>query len=128
MAIILKMGWYSYLDFLDEMDAIPGIVGTGAGTAISEPPGSSVSFRLSNYPNPFNPSTKIRFAFDRPTKVTLKIFDLSGREVATLIDNREYGSGEYTLEWDGSECAAGIYLYQLRTDRQVFTRKMVLLK
>lgn len=80
-----------------------------------------------NYPNPFNPSTHI--AFDLPARsfVSLEIYDLLGRRVATLADG-VMEPGRHELNWDASGYASGMYLYRLKTETAVQTRKMVLMK
>ena len=84
-----------------------------------------------NYPNPFNPSTKIRFVIASEAKqsqlVTLKIYDVLGKEVATLI-NEERLAGEYEVEFNAADLASGIYLYKIETLKFSATRKMLLLK
>lgn len=77
----------------------------------------TTSDRLSNYPNPFNPSTTIQFNLPQETHVKLQIFDMLGRHVQTLV-NREMGAGIHSAEWDGrnsrgKEVAAGSYLARL---------------
>jgi len=88
-----------------------------------------------NYPNPFNPSTTIRFTIsDLPAGrqglrfTTLKVYDLLGREVATLV-KEEKPAGNYEVEFNGTELPSGIYLFRLSVDNNYSeTRKMVLLK
>ncbi|MFQ5706763.1 MAG: YCF48-related protein [bacterium] len=88
-----------------------------------------------NYPNPFNPTTTIRFVIPKATKVTLKIYDILGREIATLVNER-LNPGEYEVPWDASGIAGGVYIYQLQADNpstgsgQVFveTKTLLLLK
>ncbi len=80
-----------------------------------------------NYPNPFNPATTIKFNLDRPQKVTLGVYDLTGRKVALLV-NELKTAGTYHVTFDGSLLASGLYIYQLRTTNQILTRKMMLLK
>jgi uncharacterized delta-60 repeat protein len=80
-----------------------------------------------NYPNPFNPSTTIQYAISSPQFVTLKVFDLLGREVATLV-NEEKPAGTYEIEFNASTLASGIYFYRLQTDGFVGTKKMILLR
>ena len=80
-----------------------------------------------NYPNPFNPSTKIRFALPKSGNVTLKVFDISGQVVATLVNgNLQAGEFEYTL--DGSNLSSGIYFYRIKSGEFTQTNKMILLK
>ena len=80
-----------------------------------------------NYPNPFNPSTLIKYSIQERRKVTLKVFDLLGKEVAKLV-NKEQPQGNYEIAFDGSNLTSGIYLYRLITDEFVDTKKMILLK
>jgi hypothetical protein len=80
-----------------------------------------------NYPNPFNPTTKIRFEIPKQNFVSLKIYDISGREVAILI-NGERNAGAYDVEFDGSYLASGTYFYRLQAGDFVQVKKMVLLK
>lgn len=80
-----------------------------------------------NYPNPFNPTTKIKFEIPQQNFVSLKIYDISGREVANLI-NGERNAGAYDVEFDGSYLASGTYFYRLQAGDFVEVKKMVLLK
>ena len=87
-----------------------------------------------NYPNPFNPSTKIKYSIPSVTLsevegslVTLKVYDLLGNEVATLV-NEEKPAGEYEVEFDGGDLPSGIYFYQLKAGSFVETKKMILIK
>ncbi|GIV58477.1 MAG: hypothetical protein KatS3mg042_1390 [Rhodothermaceae bacterium] len=81
-----------------------------------------------NYPNPFNPSTTIRFALTKPEAVRLKVFDLLGREVATLIDGQMLPAGTHAVDFRATNLASGQYLYRLEAGSFVQTRKMTLLK
>ena len=86
------------------------------------------SFSLhQNYPNPFNPITNIRFNLPKNGFVTLKVFDIIGREVTTLV-NEKLCAGSYETEWDGSGYPSGVYFYRLQTESFIETKKMVLLK
>ena len=86
------------------------------------------TFSLSqNYPNPFNPSTKIQYSVNSTQKVTLKVYDLLGREIATLL-NEEKAAGNYEVVFDGSALPSGIYFYKLQAGNFIETKKMVLLK
>jgi hypothetical protein len=80
-----------------------------------------------NYPNPFNPSTKIEFSLTKTTNVSLKIFDVLGKEVATLV-NGELQQGTYTSTFDASKLSTGVYLYTLRAGEFVQTKKMLMTK
>jgi len=83
---------------------------------------------LPAYPNPFNPSTNIRYTLAEPSKVSLIVFDVMGRKVATLVDNESRSEGTYTSHWNGSNFASGIYLIVLQTNKSIKTRKLVMLK
>ncbi len=90
--------------------------------------GSARTFSLSqNYPNPFNPATIIHWEIPATGFVTLKVYDLLGREVATLV-NEERQAGSYDVNFDGSKLPSGTYFYTLQTGSFVQTNKMLLLK
>jgi len=80
-----------------------------------------------NYPNPFNPSTTIKYKIPEITFVTIKVYDVLGNEVATLV-NEEKPAGSYEVEFIGTDLPSGIYFYKLHTASFVETKKMVLLK
>lgn len=81
-----------------------------------------------NYPNPFNPATTIRFSLPVDKKISLKIFDMLGKEVVTLIDNKEFKKGSYEVEWDAAGYASGMYVYTLTYGNYSKSAKMTLLK
>jgi hypothetical protein len=86
------------------------------------------SFYLSqNYPNPFNPSTTISFTLSEDGKVQIKIFDVLGREVSTLIDRYVY-KGKHSVVWNGRECSSGVYFYSITYKGQTINKKMLLVK
>jgi hypothetical protein len=80
-----------------------------------------------NYPNPFNPSTTIEFNLLKTSEVSLKVFNILGEEVATLVSDR-LSAGSYSYEWDASNLSSGEYLYRLQAGDYVETRKMVLMR
>jgi len=82
---------------------------------------------LPNYPNPFNPVTKIRFDIPNGTYAEVIVYDLQGRVTATLV-NEELSPGSYEISWDGSKFASGVYFYSLVTSNFVETKRMVLVK
>lgn len=87
-----------------------------------------LEFKLfQNYPNPFNPGTLISWQLALPNFVTLKIYDVLGSEVATLI-SKELQAGNYKIEFDGAEFPSGIYFYQLNADNFSDVKKMILTK
>ena len=86
------------------------------------------SYTLSeNYPNPFNPTTTIEYQVPTDSKVNLKIIDILGRDIETLVDE-EVTAGKHKVIFDASSLSSGIYIYQLRTNDKIITRKMMLLK
>ncbi|MEN8192064.1 MAG: T9SS type A sorting domain-containing protein, partial [Bacteroidota bacterium] len=80
-----------------------------------------------NYPNPFNPSTKIKYSIPNRTQVTLKVFDVLGSEIITLV-NKEQTAGYYAIEFDASNLTSGIYFYRVQAGQFVETKKMILLR
>ncbi|MDR8392041.1 choice-of-anchor D domain-containing protein [Aliifodinibius sp. S!AR15-10] len=93
-------------------------------------PGKSIpeNFRLKqNYPNPFNPATKIEYAIPNETQVSIKVYNMAGKEVATLV-NETKPAGNYEVTWNAKDISSGIYIYHLKSAGQTFTRKMTLIK
>ncbi|MCH7964551.1 MAG: lamin tail domain-containing protein [Bacteroidetes bacterium] len=87
-----------------------------------------LEFELSqNFPNPFNPSTKINYQIPKLSLVTLKVYDVLGNEVATLV-NEEKSAGNYEVEFNATTLPSGIYFYKLQAGSFVETKKMVLMK
>jgi hypothetical protein len=80
-----------------------------------------------NYPNPFNPATGIRYDLPGAAHVTLAVYDMLGREVATLMDG-EQQAGSYTARFDASSLPSGVYFTRLTAGKQVATQKMLLMK
>ena len=78
-----------------------------------------------NYPNPFNPQTHLRFTIGNFQFVSLRVFDVVGREVVTLV-NENLTAGEYDVWFDGTKLSSGVYFYRLTAGGMVWTRKMVL--
>jgi hypothetical protein len=105
-------GNYKYYDLQGEVEVgVPG------------------KFELSqNYPNPFNPTTKINFALPLDSKVMLKIYDMTGRELSTLVNGELKQAGYYTVDFNGSGFASGLYIYRIQTDKESVSKKMVLVK
>jgi len=97
--------------------------------AVSEGNGSSPArFRLEqNYPNPFNPSTRISYSVPYSGTVSLRIFNLLGEEVATLVSGQQ-DAGTHAIQWDATGYPSGVYFYRLSTGQLVETKKLVLLK
>ncbi|MFQ5652593.1 MAG: peptidoglycan DD-metalloendopeptidase family protein [bacterium] len=116
--------WYHIVDPSKPLDA---------PTSVEEASGKPApgSFSLSqNYPNPFNPSTTIEFALPQRSDVTLKLYDILGREVATLLEG-ELAAGVHQVDFNAEELASGVYIYRIEAEgssRFVRARKLMLLK
>jgi len=80
-----------------------------------------------NYPNPFNPTTRIEFSINSAKNVRIDIYDSIGRRIETLI-NRSLNEGFHFVDFDGSGLASGVYFYRIRTNEQTLTQKMLLVK
>ena len=94
----------------------------------SDPIATIDDFHLDqNYPNPFNPVTTIRYNIPELSFTTLKVFDLLGREISTLI-SEDKSSGAYEVKFDASSLPSGIYFYNLQAGKFNETKKMILLK
>lgn len=97
----------------------------GIGQIESEP----YSFSLAqNFPNPFNPSTIISFTIPQKSKVTLQVYDISGKLIGTLIGSEIRTEGKYGVEFDGSRLSSGVYIYKLTAGKYSETKKMILIK
>ncbi len=105
----------------------PGVI-DDLGPEIDNRQLTSSDFTLNqNYPNPFNPSTQISFDLKQSGPVTLKVFNLVGQEIATLL-NGQISAGHHTVTFDGSNLPSGTYLYTLQAAGQQFSKTMVLTK
>jgi glucuronoarabinoxylan endo-1,4-beta-xylanase len=112
-----------------EGKSITTFVSTKTSTGV-KPFDSSVPQRFGleqNYPNPFNPSTTITFGLPSKSSVLLEVFDMMGREVATLV-NEELAAGNHYRQWNASNISSGVYFYRLQSDSFVETRKLILLR
>ncbi|MEK7263815.1 MAG: M20/M25/M40 family metallo-hydrolase, partial [Bacteroidota bacterium] len=83
---------------------------------------------MQNFPNPFNPQTVIGFSLLASGNVSLKVFDVLGREVATLLYNETMQAGKHEIQFDASALTSGVYVYQLTTQKKTLTHKMLLMK
>ncbi len=142
-AIVENLGGYNFnpADFYSytpgDAQGVKNIVKAGAGagvlnfpTSIYEPMNSTqpTAFELfQNYPNPFNPVTMISYQLAVNSSVSVRVYDPLGREVATLV-NEQKQAGTYTLRWDASNCASGIYFYRLQAGKFSDTKKLLFLK
>jgi len=106
--------WYAYqqttITDIEEEETIPTV------------------FKLEqNYPNPFNPSTKIKFAVPEKSNVLIKVYDILGSEVATLV-NKEMDAGWYENNFNAVGLSSGVYLFRMEAGSYVSTKKMILLR
>ena len=83
---------------------------------------------LQNFPNPFNPTTTVSFSIQKSEIVNISVFDLNGKEVYKLVDNKYFPPGVHSVNLNGSSLASGMYFYQMRTGVDQKTKKMLLLK
>ncbi|MBN1633915.1 MAG: T9SS type A sorting domain-containing protein [Ignavibacteria bacterium] len=141
---------YYYFNMTILVDTIPGsfVQGAGNGKSLAQqfymkvqiPKNEIISVKnvsteipnayslLQNYPNPFNPSTTIRFELPKATNVTLKIYNINGQEVASLINNTLINAGTSEYTFDASNLSTGIYFYSIQAGNFKDTKKMVLIK
>jgi len=80
-----------------------------------------------NYPNPFNPSTTLKYEIPKESYITLKVYDILGREVATLV-NKQQKAGYYEIDWNAVNNSSGIYFYKIQAGDFLETKKMILMK
>lgn len=100
----------------------------GLVTSREEGPEIPSSYKLGqNYPNPFNPTTTINYEIAEAGLVELEVFDMLGRKVADVVNQRQ-GTGSYTVDFDASDLSSGLYIYRLRANGKVLTKKMTLIK
>ncbi len=111
--------WYNSWD----LTVFDLTVGVGNNTQ-SKPEDFSLS---QNYPNPFNPTTNFEFRIADLELVTLKVYDMLGREVATIV-NKELKAGTYKYKWNAGDLASGIYFYRIQSGNYSLTKKMILLR
>jgi len=98
-------------------------------TDVKEEPKVANEFRLEqNYPNPFNPTTTIPFVLDKKSAVTLKVYNMLGSEVATLVDNEVRIAGPHKVEFNAMGNPTGMYIYRLSVDGKEQTKKMLYIK
>ncbi|MCZ6776959.1 MAG: T9SS type A sorting domain-containing protein, partial [Ignavibacteria bacterium] len=121
--------WYYRLKQID----LDGIVHYSDGilvdvlTDVEESPFPTAYFLDQNYPNPFNPSTTIEFALPMAGYVSLKVYNVIGKEVATLV-SRELPAGRYGAHLDAADLPSGTYFYRLQAGDFVGTKKLLLLR
>jgi hypothetical protein len=106
--------WYLPTTIITDVERMPGNLPT--------------EYRLEqNYPNPFNPATTIQFALPQRSSIVLKVFDMLGREVTTLVDG-ELDPGEYRVVFDASGLPSGVYVYRIHAEGFSQSKKLLLLR
>ncbi len=133
--LVEGIGLYSYYGHIDAPNGvlIGAIVGDstyGNPTKVEGDPIFQVppTYEIrQNYPNPFNPSTTIRYELPKRSHIVLKIYNLLGQEVATLV-NEEKTAGRYEVGWDAGGMASGVYFYRLQAGEFVETKTLILVK
>jgi hypothetical protein len=112
--------------YLDSVVVVTG----GSVTAVEQPTTRVIpaNFALEqNYPNPFNPSTKIQFSVANDDYITLKVYNVAGQQVSSLI-NEHLTAGNYSVMFDASSLPSGVYYYRLTSSTANVAKKMLLLK
>ena len=111
-----------------QIDSLSQPFHTDFGLGVDDDSSIPKNFYLSqNYPNPFNPSTKIDYKVSVQGLVSIKIYDVLGNEISTLV-NEEKSVGKFEIEFNGKDLPSGIYFYQLNAGNFITTKKMILLK
>lgn len=128
---------YTNIQFTDKSKGWAYAYNKGIHTKVGGDPLTSVNpifsetpkqFKLEqNYPNPFNPTTQINYELQIANYVTLKVYDLQGKEIQTLV-NKKQSAGNYSVEFNGANLSSGIYFYTLQTENYKETKKMMLVK
>jgi hypothetical protein len=116
-------------DYIGNVESIrPAIIGTESTNGIEQIENKPAKYSLSqNYPNPFNPVTTIEFSIPKTDNVTIKIYNVLGQEIKTLI-NGKMDAGTYKAEWQANNNSSGIYFYQMKAGDFSSTKKLILLK
>jgi hypothetical protein len=126
-------GWYSIYDSAGNNYRYQGcnftLLYKVIVTGVTNEDGNIVAtYSLSqNYPNPFNPTTKIQFSIPQSSRVVIKVFDILGNEIETLV-NEEKSIGTYKIYWNAANLPSGVYFYRLQAGDFVQTKKMILIK
>lgn len=111
--------------FIDNVFLSQGKITTGINAINQSDPKSTILYQY--YPNPFNQSTTIHYYLEKPSKITLKIFDATGKEVETLVDGFQE-TGEHQMKWDAKDLPGGVYFGKLSVDHYLDTKKIIILR
>jgi hypothetical protein len=138
----LDDSWFKYTNYVGAFDGANwlagwtaldayGFLGDGLVTDTEKEMNTNLPSEISltqNYPNPFNPTTQISFSLPQAQQITLKVYDMLGREVATLANRENFSAGMNTVNFNASNLSSGIYIYRLTSGNTSITRKMTLVK
>jgi hypothetical protein len=126
-SVLIKFkDWISTrLAWLDENMPGRDIQGTRVEGTVAMPEEFAL---MQNYPNPFNPQTTITYSLPGSSNVTLKVYDIVGREIETLMHNERKTAGTYIVSFDAANLPSGVYFYRLQTEKFLETKKMILIK
>jgi len=107
---------------------IEGLIIDSTASAVTEESSLPMEYSLSqSHPNPFNPSTQITYSIPKTIDVTLKVYDVIGREIAVLVNERK-PAGEYSVTWDAVGIPTGVYFYRIVAGEYIETKKMVVIR
>ncbi len=126
--VIKAPGTHTYYCVYHVSLGMVGSIIASPATEVKDKNISAVNFSLGqNFPDPFNPSTKIKYSVPFTTHILLKVYDLLGNEVGTLV-NEEKPAGKYEVTWHAADLSGGVYFYQMKAGNFIQTKKMILLK
>ena len=140
--LMITMGWNDYeahwaavkydqqgnIEYTINNDPIDDAIADNDASSVSNTKNEQNIISIKNYPNPFNPTTNLEFGISELGYVSLKVYDMMGREVVTLV-NEKKNAGIHSVKFDGSQLSSGIYYYTLTVDGiRMETKSMVLMK
>jgi hypothetical protein len=132
-------GFFEQVDFIGAFGSVQWLAGwsileeqgrLGTETAIDNDNNDiavATAYALSSYPNPFNPTAQVKFSIPETQEVKVSVYDLTGREVTTLVNNK-YKAGYHTITFDATDFSSGIYFIKLQSSNKVITKPVTLLK
>jgi len=125
--VITKSGTYNYKCTPHEAMGMVGVINVQSVSIVNNESVALTYTLKQNYPNPFNPTTQIIYSIPKFSNVSVKVYDILGQEIATLV-NEKKSKGVYTVRWETENASTGLYMYRLVTGDYELTRKMILTK
>lgn len=126
------IGGSNLFEWTDDLNGLGVVAMAGSEVSTSSEDivsGLPVEFELEqNFPNPFNPTTNIRFALPSASNVALEVYNVLGQRVATLISNEKMSAGRHSVKFDASQLGSGMYIYRIQAGNNISTKKMMLIK